>query len=161
MLTIDVPQQVIYNNVFKYNICNLFPMYSLYFMNSYQVSELQGRFRIDKRKTFFTLREVRHWNRLCREAMETPSLEMLEVWLDGMRATWSTGRHTCPWHRGCNKMIFKGPFQSKLSCLDRVWRNIIRVSWSTSVTEKGWGIWSCSAWKREGFRETSLQPFSI
>lgn len=38
----------------------------------------ESRFRLDIRKIIFTMRVVRHWNRLLRGIMDAPLLEVLK-----------------------------------------------------------------------------------
>jgi len=43
----------------------------------------EGRFRLDVRGKFFTMRVVSCWNRLLREGVDAPSLEVFKARLDG------------------------------------------------------------------------------
>ncbi|KFM09308.1 hypothetical protein AS27_04996, partial [Aptenodytes forsteri] len=48
--------------------------------NGFKLKE--GRFRLDIRKKVFTVRVVKHWHRLPREAVDAPSLETFAGGLD-------------------------------------------------------------------------------
>jgi len=41
-----------------------------------------GKFQLNMRKNFFTLRVTEHWNRLPREAVDSPSLDIFKTHLD-------------------------------------------------------------------------------
>jgi len=47
----------------------------------------EGRFRLDIRKKFFTMRVVKHWNMLPGEAVAAPSLAVFKARLDGALST--------------------------------------------------------------------------
>ncbi|KFO94370.1 hypothetical protein N320_09374, partial [Buceros rhinoceros silvestris] len=42
----------------------------------------QGKFMLDIRKNFFTQRVIKHWNRLPREMVDSPSLEVFKRHVD-------------------------------------------------------------------------------
>lgn len=64
-------------------------------MNGLKLKE--GRFRLDSSKKLFTMRMVRPWHRLPREAVDVTCLEVLKARLSGALSKWVYGRCLCPW----------------------------------------------------------------
>ena len=60
--------------------------------NGFKLEE--GRFGLDIRKKFFTVRVVLLWNRLSKEAVDAPPWKCSRPGWMGLSATWSRGR--CP-----------------------------------------------------------------
>jgi len=60
----------------------------------------KGRFRLDTRKKFFTLRVARSWHRLLREAVAAPSLAVFEARLDGALSNLVWWKGSLPTARG-------------------------------------------------------------
>jgi len=78
----------------------------------------EGRFRLDIRKTFFTLRVVKPWHRFPREVVDAPSLETFKVRLDAALSNLMCLKMSLLTARGLDQMAFKGAFQP---CQIGVW----------------------------------------
>jgi len=63
----------------------------------------KGRLRLDRRKKFFTLRVVRSWPTLPREAGAIPSLAVLKARLDGALSTLGWWKGSLPMAGGLER----------------------------------------------------------
>jgi len=78
--------------------------------------KIQGRFRLDIRRKFFTQRVVTHWNRLPKEAVDAPSLAAFKARLDvalGSLVRWWATLHVAG---GLKLGDLCGPFQPRPFC---------------------------------------------
>ena len=73
----------------------------------------EGRFRLDVRKKFFTMRVVRHWNRWPREAVAAPSLAVFKARLDGALSNLVWWKMSLLMAGGLEQDDLYGPFQPK------------------------------------------------
>jgi len=79
--------------------------------NGFKLKE--SRFRFDIRKKFFTMRVVKHWHRLSRQAVDAPSLELFKARLDGALSTLVWWKGSLPMAGGLEPDDLYGPFQPK------------------------------------------------
>ena len=76
---------------------------------SLEKKRLWGDLILDIWRKLFTMRVVRHWTRLPREAVDAPSLEVFEARLDGALGNLVWWEVSLPMARGWNWMGFKIP----------------------------------------------------
>jgi len=62
----------------------------------------ESRFRLDLRKKFFTVRVVRHWNRLSREFVDAPYLQAFKARLGGVLSNLVYWKVSLPMAAGWN-----------------------------------------------------------
>ena len=79
--------------------------------NGFKLKE--GRFRQDTRKKLFTVRVVRHWNRLPSDVVDAPYLEALKARLNGALSSMVWREVSLPEAGDLEVDHLKGPFQPK------------------------------------------------
>ena len=71
------------------------------------------KFCTNVRKSFFTVRLAEHWNRLPREVVDSPSLEIFKTHLETYLCSLLLGACCAG---GLDSMISRGPFQPLQFC---------------------------------------------
>ena len=71
------------------------------------------KFYTNKQKNVFTVRMTEHWNRLPREVVESPSMEIFKIQMDTFLRILLEG--TC-FSRGLNQMTSRDSFQPLNFC---------------------------------------------
>jgi len=79
--------------------------------NSFKLKE--SRVTLDIRKKFVSVRVVRPWPRLPREAVAAPSVAGFKPRLDGAGSTLGWWKGSLLTAEGLDYMVFEGPFQCK------------------------------------------------
>ena len=74
------------------------------------------RFALNIREHLFTVRVTEHWNRLPREAVESPSLNILKSWWHDRHDSWQLTLGGPAWAGGLDKMTSRRAFQSQPFC---------------------------------------------
>ena len=74
---------------------------------------LDLKFYTNKQKNAFTVRMTEHWNRLPREVVESPSMEIFKIQMDTFLRILLEG--TC-FSRGLNQMTSRDSFQPLNFC---------------------------------------------
>ena len=70
---------------------------------------MEGKFKLDARRKFFTQNVVRTRHKLPRDTVGVLSLEVHKARLDGPWAAWAGGGQPCSHHGDQNKEDFKVP----------------------------------------------------
>lgn len=91
--------------------------------NGFKLEE--GRFRLDTNKKFFTMRVVRHWNRLPRQAVDFLSLAAFKARLDRALSNPVWWEVSLPTAGGLELRDREGPFQPNPFCVQQTWEELL------------------------------------
>lgn len=73
--------------------------------------ERKHKFRLDIRKNFFMMRAVKHWKRLLREVMQSPSLAVFKIRLNKALSSLVWSHSWCCFEQEVGLKTCWGPFQ--------------------------------------------------